>query len=59
MATLIEKWFWLIVPILRCKFKYDLAFSGSGEIIDTATVILTTGTFLRGVINIGRYVCRW
>ena len=28
--------------------------SGSGEIVEACSVVLTTGTFLRGVINIGR-----
>ena len=31
-----------------------LMCTGSGEVVKASTVVLTTGTFLRGVITIGK-----
>ena len=36
------------------KYIYNIIILGSGEVVKSSTVVLTTGTFLRGVINIGR-----
>ena len=41
----------LLLLLLCCIFC-----KGSGETIPASSVILTTGTFLRGVINIGMYL---
>ena len=34
----------------------DDVFPGSGEVVEASGVVLTTGTFLRGVISIGKLI---
>ena len=45
-----------VVDSMGENFDVNVVFicTGSGEVVKASTVVLTTGTFLRGIINIGK-----